>query len=194
MVQTFGTKDTVLELYLSDGTLLLGRTDTNDKGYERNALFSYNFTANTEYIIRIRFFSTDVSGAVKLVIVPTYSHANYESAYGTYGITTVSWKLGIDKVALFRYKFASDEDVTFTMSADDDTYLYVIDPCSTELLPEYDGSNFDSTNLYDDDSGEYLQAQLTKTVEANKEYLVIISFYSPHASSGDFSIHTRYAS
>lgn len=194
VVQTFGLKDTVLELYSSDGTLLLGRVDTDDKGYEWNSLFSYNFTSNTEYIIRVRFYATNVSGAVKLAIVPTYSHADYNSAYGTYSITTVNWKLGIDKVALFRYKFATAGDVTFTMSAQKDTYLYVLDPSSTELITEYDGSNSDATNLYDDDSGGDLQAQLTKTVEADIEYLVIISFYNPHTSSGDFSINTRYAS
>lgn len=131
---------------------------------------------------------------MKLVIVPTYSHANYEAAYGTYGTTTVSWSLKADNVALFRYKFVNDGDVMFTMSAENDTYLYVIDPTSTDLIEKYLASDYSYDNLYDDDSGGDRQAQLIKTVEANKEYLVIISFFNPHTMSGSFSINTHYAS
>lgn len=192
VIQTFGEQDTVLELYSSDGALLLGRYDTDDRGYNRNALISYSFDANTEYIVRISLYNKANYGMVKLAIIPTYHHDSYEDAYGTYGLTTVSWSLGNDKVALFRYQFSSAGDVTFTMSSDTntDTFLYIIDPVSTAILTRYNGSNCGTANLYDDDSGDGLQAQLTKTVVASKEYLVIIAFYNPHTMSGDFSINT----
>ena len=76
-------------------------------------------------------------------------------------------------------------------SADNnDTYLYVIDPTSTELITRYTGSNPGSANLYDDDSAGNSQAQLTKTVQANKEYLVILTFYDPSVTSGAVTIRT----
>ena len=190
LIQTFGSLDTVLELYSIDGTLLLGRSDTDDDGYSQNALFTYNFTADTEYIIRLRFYSSSTSGTVKLAIAPTYNHDNYEAMYGPYGLTTVSWSLGNNRVAFFRYTFNTAGNVTFTMSSDIDTYIYIIDPTSNVLSVAYTGSNHNSACLYDDDSGEDNQAQLTKYVQANKEYIVIICFYNPNTMSGEFYITT----
>ena len=158
-----------------------------------NSLISYNFAANTEYIVRISLYSKAKCGKVKLAIMPTYHHDSYEAAYGPYGLTTVSWGLSNDRVALFRYKFSSAGDVTFTMSSstNTDTYMYIIDPTSTDAMTRYSGSNYTTANLYDDDSGEGLQAQLKKTVVANKEYLVIIAFYNPHTMTGKFAINTK---
>ena len=191
VVQTFGTIDTFLELYSSDGTKLLGQADTDDDGYSLNALFSYNFSANTSYTIRVKFCSSSAYGNTKLAIVPTYHHDNYEAAYGTYSSTTVSSSLGNNAVALFRYKFDSSGIATFSMSADADSYIYIIDPTSTAVIARFSGDNTDIANLYDDDSGGNLQAQLSKYVQAGKEYLVIISFYNPSTMSGEFSITSR---
>jgi len=189
VIQTFGTKDTRLYLYDSNMNLL---EQDDDDGYSTNALISYDFVADTTYILRVKFYSGSDSGDIRLAVVPTYHHDNYESAYGPYKLTTVSWSLSNDSVALFRYKFDSAGTVTFTMSSstNTDTYLYVIDPASTSMMTKYTGSNPGASNLYDDDSGSGLQAMLTKTVQANKEYLVIISFYNPHTMSGSFSINT----
>lgn len=80
-------------------------------------------------------------------------------------------------------------------SADNqDTYLYLIDPTSTELITWYNGNNPGAANLQDDDSAGNYQAQLTKTVQANKEYLVILTFYDPSATSGAVTITTRQGS
>lgn len=190
LIQTFGTLDTVLELYSMDGTLLLGRIDTDDDGYSRNALFTYNFTANTEYIVRIRFYSSSTSGTIKLAIAPTYNHDNYEAMYGPYSITKVGWSLSQNRVAFFRYQFNTSGNVTFTMDSEEDTYIYFIDPSSSALSVAYTGNNQNAACLYDDDSGTDFQAQLTKYVQANKEYIVIISFYNPNTTSGEFSITT----
>ena len=125
-----------------------------------------------------------------MAIAPTYNHDNYEAMYGPYGLTTVSWSLGNNRVAFFRYTFNTAGNVTFTMSSDIDTYIYIIDPTSNVLSVAYTGSNHNSACLYDDDSGEDNQAQLTKYVQANKEYIVIICFYNPNTMSGEFSITT----
>ena len=189
LIQTFGPKDAELYLYDSDYNLL---SEDDDDGYSLNALISTSVTANTPYIIRVKFHSDNNSGEIKLSIVPTYHHDNFESAYGPYKITTVNWSLSTDRVALFRYRFDNSENITFTMSSstNTDTYLYLIDPESTSAITRYNGSNYSADNLYDDDSGGSLQAQLTKSVQANKVYLAIISFYNPHTMSGSFSINT----
>ena len=191
VIQTFGTIDTYLELYSDDGTKLLGQSDTDDEGYSYNALLSYNFAANTSYKVRVKYYSSSSYGNTKLTIVPTYHHDNYEAAYGTYSATTVSWSLSNNRVALFRYKFDSSGIATFTMSANVDTYIYVLDPTSTTVVARFSGDNTNAANLYDDDSGGNLQAQLSKYVQAGKEYLIIISFYNPSTMSGDFSITSR---
>lgn len=193
VIQTFGIQDTYLELYTSDGTLVQGRTDTDDKGYGSNALLSYEFEEGKIYILRVKFYYTYVTGAVRIGIVPTYHHDNYESAYGPYGINTWGWSLSTNRVALFRYKFSEPGDVTFTMIASGDTYLYLIDPASTDPIVRYTGSNAGAKSLYDDDSGGNFQAQIRKTVTANKEYLVLISFLNPSYMSGEFQINTVYS-
>ena len=190
VIQTFGTKDTYLELYASDGTMLLGKSDTDDDGYSLNGLLSYEFDETKIYILRVKFYSASATGGIRVGIVPTYHHDKYESAYGPYGINTWGWSLSTKCVALFRYKFSSSGNVTFTMSSNVDTHLYVIDPTSTEPIVWYTGSNFGEKSLYDDNSAGSFQAQVTKTVTANKEYLVIISFRNPSYMSGEFKITT----
>lgn len=188
VVQTFGTLDTVLELYSANRTLLLGQEATDDNGYANNALISYNFSSNTQYIIRVKFYSAAVSGNTKLAIVPTYPHDNYESAYGPYNTITVNWSLGNNAVALFRYQFSQSGTATLRMSSTVDTYIYIIDPTTTTVLAEFTGNNITCDNIFDDDTGGDRQALLSKSVQAGKEYLVIISFYNPSAMSGSFSI------
>ena len=193
VIQTFGTKDTYLELYASDGTLLLGKEDTDDDGYQQNGLLSYEFDESEIYILRVKFYFSSTTGDIRVGIVPTYHHDNYESAYGPYGINTWGWSLSINRVALFRYKFSESGDVTFTMLASGDTYLYVIDPASTDPIVRYTGSNSGAKSLYDDDSAGNFQAEITKNVTANKEYLVLISFFNPSYMSGEFKIQTSFS-
>lgn len=188
VIQTFGTRDAYLELYDASGKQLI--TDDDD-GYKTNALISYNFSANTEYIVRVRYYFTSTSGEVKLSIIPTYHHDNYESAYGPYQKVKASWNLPLQTAALFRYQFDAAGNVTFETSSEADTYLYLIDPLSTEPIEQFNGSNSTAACLYDDDSAGELQSRITKTVEADKEYLAIISFYNPTTTSGDFSITSR---
>jgi hypothetical protein len=189
VIQTFGSKDTKLYLYDEDMNLL---QQDDDDGYSQNSLVSYNFSADTTYIIRVKFYFKEAYGMIRLAIVPTYHHDNYESAYGPYKLGTVSWSLLNDEVALFRYKFETTGEVTFNMSSstNPDTYIYIIDPTSTSLVKKYTGDNSSTANLYDDDSGDGLQAQLIKSVRGNKDYLVLISFYNPHTKSGSFSVKT----
>ena len=192
LLQTFGPGDT--ELYLYDSNMNLLAQDDND-GYLNNALISYELAANTTYILRVRFWSHYASGRIRLVIIPTYHHDHYESAYGPYNITSVSWTLYYDRVAMFRYKFTTAGDKTFSMTSNDnlDTFLFVIDPTSTAMTVRYTGTNKDADSLYDDDSGPGVSSRITKTVQANKEYVVFLAFNDPHNVTGPFTITTSNA-
>jgi len=65
----------------------------------------------------------------------------------------------------------SSGDYTFTIESDIDTYMYVIDPRSSELLIL--GAD------YDDDSGEAANPLLTKTLSSGIKYLIVYSAWNP---------------
>ena len=156
---------------------------------------SYELAANTTYILRVRFWSHYASGRIRLVIIPTYHHDHYESAYGPYNITSVSWSLYYDRVAMFRYKFTTAGNKLFTMTSSDnlDTCIYVLNPTSTAMTVRYNGTNQNADNLYVDNAGPAQPENLTKTVQANKEYVVFLAFYDPHTVTGPFTITTSNA-
>lgn len=76
--QTFGNKDTILELYDSQGSLLLSN---DDSGYKSNALISYEFTANITYILRVKFYSSKELGDIKIVGTAANTVNNYDNIY-----------------------------------------------------------------------------------------------------------------
>lgn len=192
LIQTFGTKDTVLELYSSSGTLLLGRSDTDDKGYSTNALLSYNFSANTEYVVRVKFYSSSTSGITKLSIIPTYTYATYEDIYSLTDYTMgLTWSFAQNNVKVMTYKYSVTQDLTMNVTSEVDTYLYIIDPRSTELIKAASTSTVGDDNLYNDDYGGTRNSKITKTFDANVPYLVIVSAYNPSSSTsvGEFYVN-----
>lgn len=68
------------------------------------------------------------------------------------------------------------------MDASFDTYLYIIDPRSTEPI----SPNFSKPSCYNDDGAGNLQAKITKTLTANAPYLIIASAYNPSSLSGSY--------
>lgn len=116
----------MLELYSSSGTLLLGRSDTDDKGYSTNALLSYNFSANTEYVVRVKFYSSSTSGITKLSIIPTYTYATYEDIYSLTDYTMgLTWSFAQNNVKVMTYKYSVTQDLTMNVTSEVDTYLYM---------------------------------------------------------------------
>lgn len=63
--QTLGTKDSYLYIYDSLGNLL---ASNDDSGYSLNSLIKYYCSANVQYIIRVKFFSTSYYGETKIII------------------------------------------------------------------------------------------------------------------------------
>ena len=87
-----------------------------------------------------------------------------------------------DCTMVFRYIVPTSGDYTFTITSDFDTYMYVIDPRSSELLV---------LNVnYNDDSGEGMNPLITTHLDAGVPYLIIFSAYNPHSvpESGDTTL------
>lgn len=179
LIQTFGTKDTKIELYSSSGTLL---KSNDDDGYNLNALILYYFNADITYKIRVKFFSSSSYGTTKLAITPAYAVYNvdvtlinkYEDIYSVTGKDSFTFSTyaqqGYTRVITFTPP--SSAKYTFTIESDFDTYIYVIDPRSNELIV----FNID----YNDDGGEDMNPLLTRELEANIPYLIIYSAYNPY--------------
>ncbi len=195
IIQTFGAytlnHDGYIELFDSNGNRL---DYDDDSGYRLNSLLSYNFVANTEYTIRIRFFDPeDQSGDIKLAIVKTYSYDTYEDIYDLVDYTMgLTWSFAQNNVKLLTYEYSTTRDLTMNVTSDVDTYLYVIDPRSTELIrPASNTATKGIDNLYNDDHDGTLDSQITKTFESDIPYLVIVSAYNPSLSSsvGEFYVN-----
>ena len=180
LIQTFGTRDTKIELYSASGTLL---TNNDDGGYSLNSLIKYYCSANTEYTIRVKFWSSSTYGETKLAITPAYGALNsdssdlttYEDIYAITTYTGYTWGTYAQKnyVRVITYTPPSSGSYTFTIESEFDTYIYVIDPRSSELV---------KINVnYNDDSGEGMNPLLTTTLEANVPYLIIYSAYNPNS-------------
>lgn len=180
VVQTFGDKDTVMELYSQTGELLIGEEETDDEGYEYNAYFRYYLTAGAQYKVRARFYDDDEAGYIKLAAfsandysfngtasISCFDNIKVISACTTYDIAS---ELNYSKVLVFEP--TATDSYTFELESDGDTFLYVIDPRSNEVLFEY--VDYNDNTIYDEfGSG----STLTKHLEAGISYLIICTNY-----------------
>lgn len=186
VIQTFGMKDTYLEIYNQSGTLI---ASDDNKGYANNAFISINLTAGIQYRIRVKFKDSWQMGEVKLAITQTFSYADYESAYGfTGGTANMTGTTILNHV--FHFRFIPNVSKTYTIYTDKngssytDLYLYLIDPRSTKPI----SSNFSQPSVYNDDGGGNLQAKIVKHLEAGVPYMIILSTYNIATQSGDFKL------
>ena len=178
LIQTFGTKNPVISITNTSGTVLY--TSDYTSGYSENALISLNFEANTQYIIRVQFYSADECGDIKLAIIPAQDYHNstttsitkYEDIYeidlsllDVYPITSEP-----NYVKLFTFTPMSDGSYTFEVDGDIYTCIYVIDPRSTSALVYNVDFTRSSTSLPD--------PYLTITLEEGVPYLIICSAYN----------------
>ena len=190
-VQTFGMKDTLLELYSADGTLLLGEMDTDDNGYESNAFFKYYFQANTVYKIRVMFYSSEDAGTVKMGIIPVTSFETYYDISNRKDNTTgVTGSFTRYYARAFTFEYTETNTYTFTLTSEADAYLYIIDPRSTKPTGDAWLSLPTEDSIYNDDYEDGSDSRITKYFDANVPYLVIITTYDPslETSVGTFNL------
>lgn len=180
LIQTFGTKDTTIELYSASGTLLVSSDETDDEGFRLNAFVRYYTYADTQYIIRVRLWNENSFGTTKIAITPAMgarvSDADtiecYEDIRTFDERTALSWSSysQLNYTRVITFIAPQTGSYIFEITSEFDTYLYVIDPRSTDSLVRYTD--------FDDDSGEGLNAKLTRTLEAGIPYLIIYSGYN----------------
>ena len=182
LIQTFGTKDTKIELYSSSGTLL--KSDDDD-GYRLNSLVRYYVTKNVEYTVKVYFYSSSTVGDTKLTITPAFGALNsdvdvlesYEDIYSIESYTSFTWstfaQTGYTRAITFTPP--SDGTYKFEITSEFDTYIYVLDPRSYDKIEK----NIDD----DDDDGDGMNALLEIQLEEDVPYLIIYSAYSPNSLS-----------
>ncbi len=192
VIQTFGANtlshDGFLEIFNIDGTRL---DYDDDSGYENNALISFYFEANTTYIIRVKFCVTSTYfGNIRLAIIPTNDYSTYEDIYNLTDYSLgLTWNFIQNNVRLLTYQYSTTRDLTMNLSSEIDTYLYIIDPRSTELTHIADGTTTKGLDsLYNDDHDGLRDSEITKTFDAEVPYLVIASAINPSLSTsvGEF--------
>lgn len=193
LFQTFGPKDTKLFLYDANSILL---SSDDDSGYSSNALLSVNAIAGVTYKIRVKYFLPAVGGKIKLSIVSTWPFASYEEIYSLVNYTQgLTWTLSQNNVSLLTYKYSSTMDHTLHVSSDLDTFLYIIDPRSTDMVFPALTVLPDLTKwlacLYNDNinGNTNTNSQIKKTFAADVPYLVIVSAYDPSLSTSTGSYY-----
>ena len=178
LMQTFGSKDVKMYLY-DENDVLLDWDD--DSGYGMNALLSYDVVEDAIYTVRIFFYNGNEFGEVKFAIMPAASYSTYEAIHGcSEDVIEHGTALSQNEVKVLRYYVSETATVTFTLDADFDTFLYIINPRSTAPI----SSSEYQPSTYDDDSGGNLQARITKTLDPGVPYLVVLSAYNPSTQSG----------
>lgn len=190
LLQTFGNKDTKMELYSASGSLL---ASDDDDGYSLNSLIRYYVTEGNTYTIKVYFYSSSNSGETKLSITPAFGALNdgvetletYENIYAITNSTNFTWNTfaQTNYSRVITFKAPSADEYTFEINSDFDTYIYVIDPRSNSAIVY-------NVN-YNDDSGEGMNPLLTTYLDANIPYLIIYSAYNPGspAETRDLTLH-----
>ncbi len=172
-LQTFGMKDTYIEIFDENGV----KVDfDDDDGYGLNALTSHYFHANVEYKVRVRFFSSSMNGEIKLLILPSNTFSTYESIDNSTSSTLNYYgMLDLDESDMITYtpsttSFKSIYTGNTSSFINENMYMYVIDPRHTKSITIL----MDMPHVFDDNSGDYLHSKVDKSLCEDVPYLIII--------------------
>ncbi len=182
IIQTFGTGDTELFIYNSDGEEI----DYDDSfGYSENSLISREFEADVEYIVRVRYYYSNASGTVKLTITPAKdSHSDSVGSISTYenikllNVTdSYEYETYLERgyVNIVTVRPSTSGSYTFELVSNTNTYIYIIDPRSTALVRV----NINCADNHKGAIGTDLDPRITLELDAGIKYYVIIAPYSP---------------
>ncbi len=182
LFQTFGAKNTFISLIYNGNTV----ASNDNSGYEENAFLYYSITANVEYTLRIEFLYENEFGSIKLSITPaseTYTH--YENIWNQSGTSVVyEFETSINTTRILTFTPTVSGEYTFEagyVGTRIDTYLYIIDPQSTNQY------------LYNDDAGGDLQAKITTNLISGRRYFIVISPFNITNTSGTLTLDIYYS-
>lgn len=89
------------------------------------------------------------------------------------------------------FEYSTADAYTFSVTSDINSYLYIIDPRSTEPIKISKPVTIYEDSLYNDNYGGSQNSQITKWFDAYVPYLVIVSAYDPSSSDsvGEFYLY-----
>ena len=179
--QTFGSKDTKMFLYDSNDNLV---ASNDDSGYGTNALISYNVNARSRYKLRVQLYWSSQEGETKLTMLTAPAISSYEDLFE--GVDNwVSYRASPQQynVAISQMKVTTSRTFRFTTSctydAYMDTFMYIIDPRSTNRV-----TSGGAASVFDDNSAGNNQATITKTFDVNVPYMLIVCLKDPSSETG----------
>ena len=182
MIQTLGSNNTRIRIFepTNDGNYNDSPLYDSDNGTPAtNAFLRVSLQDGIQYKIQVSFKNTQTSGYTKLVITPTTwlikpgaSSISSFSDIWTASSTnyTLNTSTTTNQVKVLVFTPPSTGSYTIATTGNIDTYLYVIDAQSTDIIEQ----NID----YNDDGGSGNNAQLTKAFTAGKQYLIFYSAYN----------------
>ena len=186
LIQTFGPNDTMIYLYDSNNMLLEVVEDVDDAGYQNNSLISHNVTANTQYIIRVKFCFEEHYGKIKLGITHAYANTtsgteinDYDDIYVINECTEYTTVAEPNCTRVVVFSPPSDGRYLIEIESGYDTFIYIIDPRSTELLKF--NIEYADYGYIDDEGNASEDPYIIPTLEAGVPYLIVYSVYNPSA-------------
>ncbi len=185
IIQTFGVADTCIFVYDTDGRLM--SYDYNS-GYGANAYIFLDINPKT-VIVRVRLENNRIGGTFKLAIVNVREDYDIGCEYGNLNYFYDGEQYSTYKDCVNVYTFVATEyrrNITLTVDADFDSYLYFIDPRSTDSI----SSDYNRPCVFNDDGAGNLQAKIVKkNLTVGVTYFVVVGPYNPSTQSGHFSLN-----
>ncbi len=186
MFQTFGSKDAKLYLFDTKNNQL---AYNDDAGYGFNSMFYYTVEANKPYILRVKFYSDSTTGDVKVGITPaSVEYSTFEDiwTHESAGGVTFIFSSSLNTTRVITFTPTESGTYTFKTGYEDetrvDTYLYVVDPYTTNSC------------LYNDDGAGDLQALITMDLVAGRTYFMVVSTYNITSTTGRLSVSVNKTS
>ena len=191
-IQTLGDKDTEIFLYSGNGSSSLYCSD-DDSGYEYNSLINHYFFGGQEYILLVQFYYPTDIGNVKIIFTPS-DITNYDSIpsiertdnFWTQTYQNIPDQSPFSKTTLFTLSPALERNFeieTIKNASFQDTVLFFIDPRRSDCTYYSSNTQLMST-IFDDDSGNNLQAKIALNARAKTiPYLIITSLYNKYLDS-----------
>ena len=138
IIQTFGTVDTILEIYDSEGTLLVS---DDDSGYESNAFINYQVEHGKQYTVKLFCAVNGTYGTTKLAIIPMTSSTptimQYEDFTTFRGTVPINKLFAIQNYNMNAFIFIPGKNGVHRIEMElpnREACFYIIDPRESNVL------------------------------------------------------------
>ncbi len=171
LIQTFGNLDTVITL-LDENYHIVASND--DFGFGTNGFFNYTFERNKTYRLLVRLYHEDYSGYIKIGACSPSHPVDFYTYIPIINETPYYFWTYSYKVEILRFKpTISGTYQIQTIYIDNTNDEYEVDNVLYFIIP----STTSEALFNDDDAGDY-QGMVTIELEANTEYIIVVSQYN----------------